>query len=196
MGIDRYAEKERAILEAVTALCRDGADMHALRIADVAKAAGIGKGTVYEYFTSKEELFARALNYCMEKELQKLLAILLSPGKFRETVYRAMEHVTLMGVQGFLAMWTMAPYLGESLSSYAMDGVRASALEYRRRLFEASDAVIDRGAAEGIVAAQEDIGYQHDVLRSFYLGLAWDCEAEDSAKMDHAYSMLVKALNP
>ena len=31
------------------------------KIIDVAKTAGIGKGTVYEYFSSKEELIARAV---------------------------------------------------------------------------------------------------------------------------------------
>ena len=35
----------------------------AVRIADIAKEAGIGKGTVYEYFSSKEELLLKACSY-------------------------------------------------------------------------------------------------------------------------------------
>lgn len=35
----------------------------AVRIADIAKEAGIGKGTVYEYFSSKEEILLRACSY-------------------------------------------------------------------------------------------------------------------------------------
>jgi len=33
------------------------------RMIDVARAAGVGKGTVYEYFRSKEEMFAAAYQY-------------------------------------------------------------------------------------------------------------------------------------
>ena len=37
------------------------------RIEEVAAAAGIGKGTIYEYFRSKEELIAAAIRYEMEE---------------------------------------------------------------------------------------------------------------------------------
>ena len=44
------------------------------RIEEVAAAAGIGKGTVYEYFRSKEELMSAAIRYDME-ELAKLVKV-------------------------------------------------------------------------------------------------------------------------
>ena len=40
--------------------------IHDTRIEEVAVAAGIGKGTIYEYFRSKEELIAAAILYEME----------------------------------------------------------------------------------------------------------------------------------
>jgi TetR/AcrR family fatty acid metabolism transcriptional regulator len=36
------------------------------KIADIAEAAGIGKGTVYEYFQSKDEIIAASFRYFME----------------------------------------------------------------------------------------------------------------------------------
>lgn len=53
--VDKDA-KRRDLVKAATALFgRDG--YAATKIADVARAAGVGKGTMYEYFDSKEDLF-------------------------------------------------------------------------------------------------------------------------------------------
>lgn len=47
-------KRNALIAAAATAFARDG--FAAARIGDIAEAAGVGKGTVYEYFASKEEL--------------------------------------------------------------------------------------------------------------------------------------------
>lgn len=47
--------KKDILLAATTVFSQNG--YAGTRIADVAKAAGIGKGTIYEYFSSKEALF-------------------------------------------------------------------------------------------------------------------------------------------
>ena len=48
-------KKDRIIKAAVKIFSRDG--LHKGKIADIAEEAGIGKGTVYEYFRSKDEIF-------------------------------------------------------------------------------------------------------------------------------------------
>ncbi len=49
-------QKDAIIIEAaIRVFARDGLEKG--KIADIAKEAGIGKGTVYEYFSSKEDLF-------------------------------------------------------------------------------------------------------------------------------------------
>ncbi|PJA52263.1 MAG: hypothetical protein CO167_09440 [Candidatus Marinimicrobia bacterium CG_4_9_14_3_um_filter_48_9] len=54
-------KKYTAIIEAAfKVFARDG--LHKGKIADIAKEAGVGKGTVYEYFRSKEEIFTAILN--------------------------------------------------------------------------------------------------------------------------------------
>lgn len=60
-------QKAEAILKAaVKVFSRDGLDKGT--IADIAKEAGIGKGTVYEYFSSKDEIF-NAIEGAMMDEL-------------------------------------------------------------------------------------------------------------------------------
>lgn len=52
-------KKDEAIVEAALELFKEKG-FAAVRIADIARQAGVGKGTVYEYFSSKEELLQRA----------------------------------------------------------------------------------------------------------------------------------------
>lgn len=53
-------------MEAAIRVCSESG-INRAKIGDVARAAGIGKGTVYEYFASKEELFAAMVRFGMEQ---------------------------------------------------------------------------------------------------------------------------------
>lgn len=59
-------EKKRALLESALALLRAGADPHEITVSAIAANAGVGKGTVYEYFKSKEELVSAAIYYNLQ----------------------------------------------------------------------------------------------------------------------------------
>ena len=64
-------EKKRSILKAaMSVFSRSG--YHESKIADIAREAGIGKGTVYEYFKDKETLFMELFVFLIEDHLQYL----------------------------------------------------------------------------------------------------------------------------
>ena len=65
--IDKTKRKTEIALAALDLFAENGLD--ATSISDVAKHAGIGKGTVYEYFSSKEELILTAFIAWMEQML-------------------------------------------------------------------------------------------------------------------------------
>ena len=46
---------------------------HSARVEDIATRAGIGKGTVYEYFDSKRQLFEESIFYVLEKYLRETM---------------------------------------------------------------------------------------------------------------------------
>ena len=50
--------KVLALYEAVLKLLDEGADINTLKVSDMTERAGIGKGTAYDYFKSKEEIIA------------------------------------------------------------------------------------------------------------------------------------------
>ncbi len=74
------AKAEAIIRAAIQIFARDGLERG--KIADIAKEAGIGKGTVYEYFSSKDEIFNAIVDTIMGDLLdasEKLYSMDLSP---------------------------------------------------------------------------------------------------------------------
>ena len=66
---ERNLQRETAIYQAALGLIAQGASPAAMKVQDIAQAAGIGKGTVYEYFTSKEEILRGMALYCFDSEI-------------------------------------------------------------------------------------------------------------------------------
>lgn len=76
------AAKQRALFEATLNLLKEGYAPHQLKISQIAQKAGIGKGTVYEYFESKQALFSGVVEYCRQRELSQLEEILQNSPTF------------------------------------------------------------------------------------------------------------------
>ncbi len=53
--VDKAAKRAQIVLHAAEVFSQTG--YHTTKMADIAQAAGIGKGTIYEYFATKEQLF-------------------------------------------------------------------------------------------------------------------------------------------
>lgn len=56
-------DKVLAMYHAVWKLIEEGKDIHKIKVSDITECAGIGKGTAYEYFRTKEEIVTKALQY-------------------------------------------------------------------------------------------------------------------------------------
>lgn len=67
-----YPPKVEAVFKAVIELLNQGYDVHQLKVSEITKKAGIGKGTAYEYFESKEKMIAGALVYDTSHLLESL----------------------------------------------------------------------------------------------------------------------------
>ncbi|QZY53579.1 TetR/AcrR family transcriptional regulator [Crassaminicella profunda] len=55
------AKKQFIIQAAMKIFCRDG--FHKAKVSEIAVEAGVGKGTIYEYFDSKKQLFIEMMKY-------------------------------------------------------------------------------------------------------------------------------------
>jgi len=93
------AKADAIIRAAIQIFARDGLEKG--KIADIAAEAGIGKGTVYEYFNSKNEIFHAIVDVVMGDMLDasdKLYSMQLSPyDKLRTFIRMNTELVFEMG---------------------------------------------------------------------------------------------------
>ncbi|MBN2693554.1 TetR/AcrR family transcriptional regulator [bacterium] len=68
--VDKKAKKKIIMKHAIKIFAEKG--YFQTKIIDIAKEAGIGKGTIYEYFRSKEEIISEAINMLMHSWMEKL----------------------------------------------------------------------------------------------------------------------------
>lgn len=74
MTPDSHTQRKAKVYEAALALTSQGVSPAAMTIQQLADAAGIGKGTVYEYFSSKEEILQGVARYCFAQENERIAA--------------------------------------------------------------------------------------------------------------------------
>lgn len=67
-----YSPKEIAAFKGLFALAKDGRQFSDIKVQDIATAAGIGKGTLYEYFSSKEDIMSSAILFALDGVLDRL----------------------------------------------------------------------------------------------------------------------------
>lgn len=87
----KYPPKVVAMNEAVASLWAEGRDLGSLTVSEITSRAGIGKGTAYEYFSSKEEIIATALEYDLKIQLEHLIAIEEHATSFRDILEKLMD---------------------------------------------------------------------------------------------------------
>lgn len=80
--LEKVPPKVRQMYRAVVELIGEGAEIAELRVSTITGRAGIGKGTAYEYFDSKEEIVACAITYAIESSFRRLETELLEKEDF------------------------------------------------------------------------------------------------------------------
>ena len=147
-------QKRRSIVEAsLRVFARNGNE--ATRTIDIAKEAGIGKGTIYEYFRSKEEIIEAIFAYLFfnyEQQLQELAqeskppieAILES---FRQMMEEADEYADLIPV--YFQLWS-----SKSISERL--GLDRQMSDWFEKLSNSYTAIIVKGQETGEIDAKID----------------------------------------
>lgn len=87
------SQKEEAMYEAVIEMLNEKTQITQIKVSDITKRAGIGKGTAYEYFSSKEELVFKAFLYDSYRSIKTVEMHLKGVGTFRDKFYWILEFV-------------------------------------------------------------------------------------------------------
>ena len=85
--------KKKKIFEALTSFILEGKNPEAITVADIAAKASIGKGTVYEYFSCKEDIYKEALLFHSANQLEIIKKIIAEQRDFKNTFFKIAEYL-------------------------------------------------------------------------------------------------------
>lgn len=83
---EKLSPKVEALYRAVMELLLEGREVRKMKVSEITERAGIGKGTAYEYFGSREELLVGALNYYQGAYMERAREELLHYDNFMEKI--------------------------------------------------------------------------------------------------------------
>lgn len=108
--IDKLKKKQEILVAAIKIFSKKG--IKNAKIADIAHEAGIGKGTIYEYFRSRDEIFKETFNYIlieMHKEFLKELNIAKPPAEklkaMNKIIFSSLVKFTAETASIFIDFW-------------------------------------------------------------------------------------------
>ena len=117
----KLSEKEILIYKAVVDLINEGADIKSMKVGDITARAGIGKGTAYEYFTSKEEMVKEALIYATLMHITEVKNQVEAAENFRKKFYCILDYMENNRDQIRTFLW-MVRIKGNEIDITALNG--------------------------------------------------------------------------
>lgn len=206
-------EKMRLMFEAVSALVMEQKDIRALKVSDITAKAGIGKGTAYEYFTSKEELITHALMYEYSNKIVDLAKVVFEPKHFKERYYRILDWIlenkeyNEMFSQLLRTALHAEAVLNESVKAYESEaddcGFKAFGTEASQYIYQMIDMFMEEGYKEGVFT-ENDTGKRSLALLTSVVEYAFVVMGPsenrysgigDEGIREFVYQSLIKTLN-
>lgn len=197
-----FSEKEIAIFNGLMELIKQGCNPYSIKVSDIAKASNVGKGTIYDYFDSKEEAISKAILFNISKEIESSInRVKLKESfqdKFNETLNIIEENM-----ENNLSIYNTI------FTSRGMDEFYEYLVDEKNYLKQCMytienmvDHMLDLGFKEGIINTSESKYYQRMALRSsigsfsVYLShrkMYKEITIDEAREV--AYKLLIKALN-
>ncbi|NLY84947.1 MAG: TetR/AcrR family transcriptional regulator [Tissierellia bacterium] len=197
-----FSEKEIAIFNGLISLMKKGANPYSIKVSDIAEAANIGKGTIYDYFDTKEEVISKAIIYNMTNEIKNAFRRIENKDNFRDKLYEVLDIIeeNLGNKLSTLNILLSAGGI-EKFYEYLLDS-EYNITEFIALINRKIRDILNLGIEEGVINTEENSFYQimavHGVISFFshYINqrdLYLDIGVEEAK--DTAYRMLLKALN-
>jgi AcrR family transcriptional regulator len=106
--VDKEAKKLEILHAAMHVFAKQGVEK--AKMIDIAKTAGVGKGTIYEYFRSKEDIFTNAYKYFI-RTMESMVQDALSK---EEDPLKQLELIMTISLDVFM-------HIGEEFADIMMD---------------------------------------------------------------------------
>ena len=171
-------------------------------MSDIATAAGIGKGTVYEYFKSKEEIIENTVVYKLSVEFSRAEEVLAAGLSFRDSLDRLLDIAAGVFNREAPSLWSLARMAMVRQTEPGFCHALPAELPRRigAQVEKICDTLLGVGVREGVLRAQEDGAFSRFVFRAAFSAFVelrgpgpGALPGADAAK-DNARRLLVQAL--
>ena len=147
-SVDRELKRGRLLEAAAKVFSERG--FKRTTMAEVARRADVGKGTVYEYFESKESLFLALFRWYCQVSLQSALP---SAGE-AATAEESLKTFGRSTVQVILASWEFFPLTMEFWSEASQTSQREGLFQVMREMYEGYRAVVVEILGAGVQSGE------------------------------------------
>lgn len=138
-----YKEKEIQIFKAAWALFTQKG-FHDTKVSEIAKLARIGKGTVYEYFPSKEELAKEMVIYHLTSGYKELLLDLTTLPDPEAQMRHLAQHDIAQGIDLFKTLKIL-----QMIDNFDKKTIKDSVMSILGRRYVLIRGIIERGIEQG-----------------------------------------------
>ncbi|MFQ5899456.1 MAG: TetR/AcrR family transcriptional regulator [Candidatus Methylomirabilia bacterium] len=168
----RLEKKRRRILDAASRIFAER-DYHAVSMDEVARVARVGKGTLYRYFDSKEDLYLSLIDEALvllTDRLEEEQRADLPPAEALSRMIRAIVQTFCQHLPAFRVI--------NSNEARLLLTRRQLFLSRRRRIALVLGRVLERGAATGVFRDVSSV-----VTPSLLIGMVWGAVLYHSAEV-------------
>lgn len=196
------SEKEIEIYKAVFNLAKSGKDFNDLRVQEIADAANMGKGTLYEYFKSKDEILEKSFDYFLQEEFIHAHHLLAKSETFEEKIRQILWQLVHQNDQcsSFEILFANYQRIGiKNLIEKSREKMHAVVPNF----IEILDVIIEAGVQEKVILESDDSEYQRFVLLSSIAGFTMCSKLHDDPLhnpkvkqlIDNTIKTILKGLN-
>lgn len=176
--------KVRQMYAAVLQLIEEGADATGIRVSTITDRAGIGKGTAYEYFDSKEEIVACAVVYQLQRVFDWLENALAEKKSFGEQLNFLLDIMSVRDCRKY-AFLRFVHLLTDNSEFSRMVREKMAAEEFSQYLpVNVFGRILQQGVARGELRADVPLEYLIYNIFSHLLTYMMAVTTEDCFRID------------